>query len=81
MPDHPDLTAENIKNVLEYIKSESKQVTEDKVPFAKPWQKKPSYIPLSITKDYGLFIGFFAVVFMLIGSLLFAVHAGTLKGD
>jgi mono/diheme cytochrome c family protein len=81
MPDHPDLTVENIKNVLEYIKSESKSVTEDKSPFAKPRQKKPNYIPLSITKDYGLFIGFFAVVFMLIGSLLFAVQVGTLKGD
>jgi hypothetical protein len=81
MPDHPDLTEENIKSIVDYIKSESKPVNEDKAPFAKPSQKKPDYIPLSITKDFGFFISFFVVVFMLIGSLRLAVHVRTLKKD
>jgi mono/diheme cytochrome c family protein len=81
MPDHPDLTDKNIKDILEYVKAESKPVTEDKAPFAKPSHKKSNYIPLSITKDFGFFISFLVAVLMLIGALLLAVHVRTLKGD
>lgn len=73
MPDHQDLTDENIKNVVEYIKSEEK-VGEEKAPFAKPSKLRPNYIPLSITKDASLFIGYFGVVALLIIVLLFAVQ-------
>ena len=78
MPDHPDLTDDNIRNIVEYVKSESKTVTE-KVPFAKPGKIRPNYIPLSITKDANYFLGFFAAVGILILVLLFAVEVSAMK--
>jgi cytochrome c2 len=81
MPDHPDLKDDDIKNIVEYIKSEAKPVEEEKAPFARPGKKKPNYTPLSITNDWHYFVSYFGAVFILIGTLLFAVHVRTLKGD
>lgn len=73
MPDHPDLTDENIKNIVEFIKAEGASGGE-KAPFATPTKLRPDYTPLSISANYGTFIGFFAVVGLLILALLFAVQ-------
>ena len=73
MPDHSDLSAENIKNIVEYIKGET-VVTDTKVPFAKPGMKLYPYTPLSVTKDYGVFAVYIIVVVVLIMTLLFAVR-------
>lgn len=78
MPDHPDLTEEHIKDILAYIKSETVAVVET-VPFATPSKLQTPYKPLSIKEDYGLFIGFFGIVGVLIMILLFAVHAAGLQ--
>lgn len=78
MPDHPDLTNENIKSIVEYIKTESKPVTEEKAPFAKPGKKQPFYQPISI-RNYGFLIGYFTVVIALILSLYFAVQLKTFE--
>jgi mono/diheme cytochrome c family protein len=72
MPDHPDLTEDNIKNIVEYIKSES-QSGENKAPFAKPVKLRPAYTPLTIA-NYKFFLGYLTVVGMLIVTLLFAVQ-------
>ena len=73
MPDHPDLTADNIKSIVEYIKSEASAGGSDKPPFARPGKLRPVYTPLSIS-NYGFFIGYLSAVAMLIVGLLFAVH-------
>lgn len=78
MPDHTNLTDENIKSILEYIKTESKPVTEEKVPFAKPGKKQPFYQPISI-RNYGFFIGYLTVVAALILSLYSAVQLKTFE--
>jgi len=78
MPDHPDLSADNIKSIVAYIKSESKQVGEEKAPFAKPGKKQPDYTPLSIT-NYWFFSGFLGVVVLMIMALLFAVKVKTVQ--
>jgi mono/diheme cytochrome c family protein len=75
MPDHPDLTTDNIKNIVEYIRSESKISNTEKPPFAKPSVKRPYYVPLSIQSNYLFFIGYFIVVITLIVALLLAVHS------
>ena len=72
MPDHPDLTEDNIKNIVEYIKSES-QSGENKAPFAKPAKLRPAYMPLTIA-NYKFFFGYLTVVGLLIVTLLFAVQ-------
>jgi mono/diheme cytochrome c family protein len=79
MPDHRDLTTDNIKNIVAYIKSESKINTGEKAPFAKPSVKRPYYIPLSIHSNYLFFIGYFVVVIMLIVALLLAVHSTSFR--
>src|SRR5215203_1814452 len=77
MPDHGDLTDDHIKSIVEYVKSESKS-GEEKAPFAKPAKIRPNYTPLSLN-NYGVFIGFFGAVGLLILALLFAVEASALK--
>ncbi|MEO5948583.1 MAG: hypothetical protein ABIP79_17340 [Chitinophagaceae bacterium] len=57
MPDHPDLTADNIKSIVEYIKSESKPLEEEKAPFAKPGKKKTFYTPIKLN-NYKFIFGY-----------------------
>lgn len=73
MPDHPDLTEDNIKNIVEYIKSESKPVEGEKAPFAKPGKKKTFYTPIRLN-NYPFMFGFLAVVIALVSSLYYAVQ-------
>ena len=78
MPDHTDLTADNIKNVVEYIKSQV-IASNEKGPFAKPAKLVTIYRPLSLSRDYLLFIGYFIAVLLLAGILLLAVHLRSLQ--
>jgi cytochrome c551/c552 len=73
MPDHADLSAGDVKSIVEFIKSESISDAAMKAPFAKPGSIQPNYAPLSIT-NYGFFLGYFAAVILLIAALLFAVQ-------
>lgn len=79
MPDHPDLTDDNIKSIVEYIKSESKQVTAEKPPFAKPGKLRPNYLPLSITNDSFFFISFLALIVAIVAIMIFAVHVKSIQ--
>lgn len=78
MPDHTDLSAEDIKGVVEYIKSQSK-VTEEKAPFATPGKLRPNYHPLSITGNWLFFSCYLLFVVLMIVALLFAVNVQSLK--
>ena len=78
MPDHADLTNENIKSIVAYIKAESKLIPDDKAPFVRPGQQKPFYLPISIS-NYGFFLVYFAVVIALILALYFAVQLKTFE--
>jgi cytochrome c551/c552 len=69
MPDHRDLSADDIKSVVEFIKSESKPVSTDAAPFATPGKLRPSYTPISIN-NYGFFIVFISVVLLLAAGLV-----------
>jgi cytochrome c2 len=74
MPDHRDLTDEQIAGILAYIKAEAKPVVADKAPFKKPGRLAPAYVPLSLEKDWEFFVSYLLVVIVLIGVLLFAVR-------
>ncbi len=78
MPDHPDLTDENIRQIVEYIKSEAKPAGDLNLPFAKPRDKKLNARPLS-SKDSPLIAVYLLMVATLIASLLFAVHARNIR--
>lgn len=70
MPDHNDLTEDNIKSLLAYIKSETGTVTA--APFKKPGKELTPYTPLSF-KNYMTIFGYLLVVAGLVAALYFAV--------
>ena len=72
MPDHADLTEQNIVSIVNYIRESGS--TAQQAPFAKPAKLRPVYAPLSLQQDYGIFLAFFAMVGLLIVVLLFAVQ-------
>lgn len=78
MPDHQDLSETDIKNIVQYIKAETKTGTE-KTAVVKSGKQHPAYLPLTIKNDYYFLLGFLAVVAVLIGVLYFAVSVGTYK--
>lgn len=70
MPDHPDLKADDIKSLVEYIKLESSSsTTADKSPFSKPTRLHPAYMPLSFY-NYGFFLGLLGIISVMILSLI-----------
>jgi cytochrome c2 len=74
MPDHGDLSVQNIKDVVEYIKSETKAASAlDDAPFAKPEKLKANYLPINIS-NYGFFTSVIGLVAVLIMALLFLVR-------
>jgi mono/diheme cytochrome c family protein len=73
MPAHPDLTEEDIKGIVEYIKSEAATAGVEKAPFAKPAKLRPAYTPLTFANAQ-FFVSYFAVVALLVVALLFAVQ-------
>ena len=80
MPDHQDISAEKIKSIVEYIKSETTSaaaVTQIK----KPGKLRPTYTPLTIQDNYGFYIAFFIVVALLIVGLLFAVQLKSISRE
>jgi cytochrome c551/c552 len=74
MPDHSDLSSDDIKNVLAYIKSETKSITATQAPFVKPGTFAPNYYPLSITKNAWFFVTYIFAVFVLVALLIAAVN-------
>jgi mono/diheme cytochrome c family protein len=81
MPDHTDLTDDNIKQIVEYIKSEAKPVnTEDNTgAFAKPSYKPNPAKPLSLKKDIGFFSAYLLSVALLVAVLIWGVHVKSLQ--
>jgi cytochrome c551/c552 len=80
MPDHSDLTEADIKNVVEYIKVESKPAGVTTTPFAKPTRQQTQYRPLSIN-NYLVFGGYIFVVILLAAVLYYAVYIKSLSGS
>lgn len=78
MPDHPDLTADNIKSIVEYIKSQVVAV-EPRGPFAKPGKLRTAYLPLSLSRDSMLVVAYLMMVVLLVMLLLFAVRLKNLQ--
>jgi hypothetical protein len=49
MPDHQELSSDDIKSVISYIKSETKTNTPTEAPFVKPGNYTPNYYPFRKT--------------------------------
>jgi len=67
MPDHLDLSAESIKDILAYIKSESK-APSSAVSF-RPGKLHPSYTPLS-GDSWAFFTAYVSLVILMAGAMV-----------
>ena len=76
MPDHPDLTSENIKNILAYIKTETSTPSETKN--FRPDKRHPSYTPIAIT-NWKFFSGYMALVLILAAALILLVRVKEIR--
>jgi cytochrome c551/c552 len=70
MPDHPDLSAESIKAILTYIKSEAKATTEE--PGFRPDRLHPNYTPI-LSTNYLFFSAYLGLVLLLTAALVVLV--------
>lgn len=77
MPDHSDLTDDNIKNIVAYIKTETKAEAST-APFKKPEKLRPAYTPETIYTP-GFFATYLALVALLVGVLLMLVNVKALQ--
>jgi cytochrome c551/c552 len=79
MPDHLDLTDDNIKSIVEYIKDESSKVgSKADVPFERPYEYQPPYMPIGY-RNIDFIISFAVAITTLIVVLLFAVQVKQLE--
>jgi len=78
MPDHADLTPDNIKSIVEYISVESKNAVINTAPFSIPLKREKYYLPVS-AHDYVFFGGYIAVILVLAAVLYYAVQVRTLQ--
>lgn len=73
MPDHTDLTADNIRDIVTFIKSQSKPAEASTAPFARPAKIRPAYVPVK-GDDYVFFGGLFLSIALLVFALLMLVR-------
>ena len=78
MPDHTDLSPESIKNILAYIKSETK--APDSGPTFRPDKLHPQYTPFS-SGDYRVFAVYMTLIFILTGALIALVRVKEIKRE
>ncbi|PWT73079.1 MAG: hypothetical protein C5B59_14160 [Bacteroidetes bacterium] len=78
MPDHPDLSADQIKSIIEYVKTESSKKASENVRVVKPSQLQPNYLPISIT-NFGFFGSYVALVIVLVAIMVLAVKVKELE--
>jgi cytochrome c551/c552 len=79
MPDHPDLTDEQIKSVITYIKDESKTIAATPKPtIQRPNELQPSYKPVALT-NYTFWFTFLSSVGILVWGLLLRVKIESMK--
>ncbi len=79
MPDHPDLTSDNIKSIVEYIKSEAKSADEKKASSVKPAIDKKSSFPFSFATNLWPSVGLVTSGLLLISTLIFARKVSVIK--
>ena len=78
MPDQPDLSTSDIKNIIGYITIQSGTAIVEKPPLVTPYFAKSSNLPVNKT-DVGLIAFYLLLITMLIMALYFAVSVQSFK--
>ena len=73
MPNHTDLTADNIRDIVSFIKSESKAAESNAAPFARISKVHPAYLPVTIDNHLFFAVLFFSIALLVLALLMF-VH-------
>jgi cytochrome c551/c552 len=71
MPDHPDLSADNIRSILVYIKVETNK-TSERTQF-RPDKRHPAFTPINLT-NWTFFSGYLALILLLAASMVLLVR-------
>jgi cytochrome c551/c552 len=80
MPDHPDLSTDQIKSIVAFIKSQAPVKIADAAPFARPGRLQPNYIPISIS-NFGFFGTYVVLIFVMVACLVVAVKVKELQRE
>lgn len=78
MPDHKDLSADNIQNIVAYIQEETKAASAPAAAAPTDTPAQVDYIGFS-SGNYGLLLTYAGLLVLLIGSLLFLVQVKALR--
>jgi cytochrome c2 len=79
MPDHPDLTDEQIRSIISYIKLESKTIASTPTAaMQRPRKLQPDYRPLKFT-DYTFWTVLLSSIALLVWGLVLRVKVESLK--
>jgi cytochrome c551/c552 len=79
MPDHPDLSSDQIKSIVEYVKSQTKTKSND-APFPRPGRLQPDYMPVSIS-NFSFFGTYVALIFLMVASMVVAVKVKEMQRE
>ena len=79
MPDHPDLTEDQVKSIISFIKEESKTLAATpKVTMQRPHKLQPNYTPIKFS-DYTFWTVLFSSIALLVWGLLLRVKIESSK--
>jgi len=78
MPDHTDLSPESIKNILAYIKSETKAT--ESIPSFRPDKIHPQYTPFS-SSDYAIFATYLGLVCIMAAAFIALVRVKEIQRE
>ena len=79
MPDHPDLSEDQIKSIISYIKEQSKVIAATpKATMQRPHKLQPNYTPIKFS-DYTFWTVLFSSIALLVWGLLLRVQVESLK--
>jgi len=81
MPDHPDISPDQVRSIVEYIKSATKtRSPNEDAPFPRPGHLEPGYLPLSIN-NFAFFGVYFGLIPLLVGALVLFVKVKELQRE
>jgi len=75
MPDHPDMSEGDVKNILAYINTESLDASKvDQMTLKRPLAEIPPYQPVSIKKDYPIFLIYLGLTIIMLFCFLYLIN-------
>lgn len=82
MPDHPDMTEGDVKNIMAYINTASLDVGKmDQMTLKRPLAEDPPYHPLSLEKDYPVFLIYLGLTVIMLFCFLYLINLKEVERD